>query len=41
VLLAVPDVAKRPVATVPLEMFEAFKAVTFEPVPLNAIICSH
>jgi hypothetical protein len=40
VLLAVPD-AKRAVFIVPLEMFAAFKLVTFEPVPLNAIICSH
>jgi hypothetical protein len=40
VLLAVPE-AKRAVATVPLEMFEAFKLVTFEPVPLNAMFMLH
>jgi hypothetical protein len=28
-------------ATVPLEMFEAFKLVTFEPVPLNAMFILH
>jgi hypothetical protein len=35
--LAVP-VAKRAVATVPLERLVAFKLVTFEPVPLNAMV---
>jgi hypothetical protein len=38
--LAVPE-ASRAVPTVPLEIFAAFKLVTFEPVPLNAIFMLH